>query len=133
MLLAQCAIGVFLPKAPNASLHVESKPRCFVALQRPTAGAEDKPLHPDTDLVADILGQRPDVVMSTLSPIKDPRPPPFMHLPSDQEGQNPSALSCGGHLVAKINEVDTLFSPGEQIRGGFYLNPMLLYSNFLFN
>ena len=40
---------------------------------------EDKPLHPDTDLVADILGQRPDT-----KPGQDTRPaqrPPTLSPP----------------------------------------------------
>ena len=84
---------------------------------------EDTPLHPDTDLVADILGQRPDVAVpprpsdatpktttTTMNRPIENRPttaqPPF-YLPSIQEEP-----SCGGLLMAKVNEVDTLFSPG---------------------
>ena len=80
---------------------------------------EDTPLHPDTNLVADILGQRPDVaptppsVASTASESEEPalskpKPnPPHQYLPSIE---NPP---CGGLLMAKVNEVDTLFSPGK--------------------
>ena len=67
-------------------------------------------MHPDTDLVADILGQRPDVGASSLPPppIKDERPPTWQ-LPVSVA----DPVSCGGHLMAKVNEVNTLFSPGE--------------------
>ena len=82
---------------------------------------EDTPLHPDTDLVADILGQRPDVSISSEATPKTTRTtaswnnpienrptsqPPFF-LPSIQDDP-----SCGGLLMAKVNQVDTLFSPG---------------------
>ena len=86
---------------------------------------EDTPLHPDTNLVADILGQRPDVaatpptVASTASESEEqapaltkPKPnPPHQYLPVSIE--NPP---CGGLLMAKVNEVDTLFSPGKSIQ-----------------
>ena len=85
---------------------------------------EDTPLHPDTDLVADILGQRPDVSVTPETtpkttrittawnnplenrPISSSQPPPF-YLPSIQDEP-----SCGGLLMAKVNQVETLFSPG---------------------
>jgi len=69
---------------------------------------QDQPLHPDPDLVANILGSRPDASSSTLadslSPITTPKAP----------GQTKPLLpsSCGGEVIAKVNEVDTLLSPG---------------------
>ena len=94
---------------------------------------QDQPLHPNPDLVADILGQRPDVISgsgstsgntgsSTGSEGSRPRPEennpwrPPVQLPSISEngGQSPltPVVPCGGPVIAKINEVDTLFSPG---------------------
>ena len=101
-------------------------------------------MHPDTDLVADILGQRPDAVVPTpvrpptLSPPHHTRPqqPPVAVARPGEENERPSHLPsfvppnaaaveadaqpllpvpCGGQLIAKVNEVDTLFSPGELI------------------
>ena len=94
-------------------------------------------MHPDTDLVADILGQRPDAVVPTpvrpptLSPPHHTRPqqPPVAVARPGEENERPShlpsfvppnaveaaLLPCGGQLIAKVNEVDTLFSPGELI------------------
>ena len=98
-------------------------------------------MHPDTDLVADILGQRPDAVPTpvrppTLSPPHHTRPqqPPVAVARPGEENERPSHLPsfvppnaveadaqpllpvpCGGQLIAKVNEVDTLFSPGELI------------------
>ena len=74
---------------------------------------EDTPLHPDTDLVADILGQRPDVYVTSEATPKTTRTtaawnnplenrpistiqPPF-YLPSIQDEP-----SCGGLLMAKV-------------------------------
>ena len=81
---------------------------------------EDTPLHPDTDLVADILGQRPDVSVT--------------HLKLRQKRQGQRLLgttrwkiaqfllfnlchftclhiqdepSCGGLLMAKVNQVES--------------------------
>lgn len=71
-------------------------------------------MHPDTDLVADILGQRPDVgaplVPRPPAPIKDQERPPTWQLPVSVA----DPVSCGGHLTAKVNEVNTLFSPGKK-------------------
>ena len=36
-------------------------------------------------------------------------------LPDIDGGAQQPLLPCGGQLIAKINEVDTLFSPGELI------------------
>ena len=78
---------------------------CFVTHQ-----IQDQPLHPDPDLVANILGSRPDASSSTLadslSPITTPKAP----------GQTKPLLpsSCGGEVIAKVNEVDTLLSPGTK-------------------
>ena len=74
---------------------------------------EDTPLHPDPDLVADILGQRPDVSVTSETTPKTTRTtaawnnplenrpistiqPPF-YLPSIQDEP-----SCGGLLMAKV-------------------------------
>ena len=80
---------------------------------------EDTPLHPDPDLVADILGQRPDVSVTSETtpkttrittawnnplenrPISSSQPPPF-YLPSIQDEP-----SCGGLLMAKVNQVES--------------------------
>ena len=84
---------------------------------------EDQPLHPDASLVGNILAHRPDGV-PTLPPrplptVPDLKPRPPSLLPSAIEepstGGGGTDLACGGVVIAKVNEVDTLFSPGELI------------------
>ena len=71
---------------------------------------QDQPLHPDTDLVANILGNRPDGSSSTLA---ESLVPPIVTLNPPEAVESYVPQYCGGEVIAKVNEVDTLLSPGQ--------------------